>query len=85
MAFGGLMACEQLGIKCPSEIGIVGYNGLNINSVLQQKITTSKTPRRQMGEKGAKMLVAKILGAVTPSIIQLPVKVIPGGTTHRRY
>lgn len=82
MAFGGLMACERLGLTCPDDLGIVGYNGLNINKVLQNRITTSITPRRKMGELGAKNLIAKILGARTESSVSLPVNIEIGQTTR---
>ncbi|MEM9574952.1 MAG: LacI family DNA-binding transcriptional regulator [Pseudomonadota bacterium] len=81
MAFGGLMACERLGLSCPNDLGIVGYNGLNINKVLQKRITTSITPRRKMGETGAQNLIAKILGARVKHSISLPVDIDIGQTT----
>jgi LacI family gluconate utilization system Gnt-I transcriptional repressor len=84
MAFGGIKACENLEFNCPESIGIVGYNGLDINSVLQQKITTSITPRRKMGEQGADLLVGKIHGVVTPSIVELGVNIVPGNTTKSK-
>lgn len=84
MAFGGLMACEQAGLNSPLDIGIVGYNGLNINTVLESSITTSITPRRKMGEHGANLLISKILGTVTPSIVKLGVEIAPGGTTKQQ-
>lgn len=81
MAFGGLMYCESLGLNVPEDIGIVGYNGLNINTVLPKRITTTITSRTKMGEVGAKLLVAKILGAKTKQAIEIPVKVDKGQTT----
>ena len=82
MAFGGLMACEQLGLSCPNDLGIAGYNGLNINKVLQKRITTSVTPRRLMGEMGAQNLIAKILGARVEPSVNLPVNIDIGQTTR---
>lgn len=82
MAFGGLMACEQLGLNCPDDLGIAGYNGLNINKVLQKRITTSVTPRRKMGEMGAQKLIAKILGARIEPVANLPVNIDIGQTTR---
>lgn len=83
MAFGGLMYCEQNGLDCPEQIGIVGYNGLGINNVLKKRITTSLTPRVKIGEDGASLLIAKILGAKTKRSISLPVTIDPGQTTRR--
>ncbi|WP_162652177.1 LacI family DNA-binding transcriptional regulator [Lentilitoribacter sp. Alg239-R112] len=82
MAFGGLMYCEQNGIDCPENIGIVGYNGLGINEVLKRRITTSITPRFSMGEHGASLLTAKILGANTKNPHPETVIIDPGQTTR---
>lgn len=82
MAFGGLMNCEQNGVNCPEKIGIVGYNGLGINEVLKRRITTSITPRFTMGEQGASLLIAKILGASTENPNPEPVVIEPGQTTR---
>ncbi|MDZ7823551.1 MAG: LacI family DNA-binding transcriptional regulator [Ahrensia sp.] len=81
MAFGGLMACEGAGMSCPAQIGIVGYNGLNINEVLPKRITTSITPRRKIGEIAAQVLIAKILGAATQPATKLKVIIEKGETT----
>ncbi len=82
LAFGGLMACEKLSLRCPEDLGIAGCNGLNINKVLQKRITTSITPRRRMGETAARLLTAKILGAQTEQIKALPVTIDAGQTTR---
>lgn len=82
MAFGGMIQLEKQGIHCPDQIGIVGYNGLNINTVLPKRITTTITPRTEMGEVAARLLVAKILGASTDKAIALPVKIDKGQTTR---
>ena len=66
----------------PDDIGIVGFNSLNINLVLPRRITTSVTPRTQMGATGARMLVAKISGARTEQKILMPVDILDGDTTR---
>ncbi|MEM8915076.1 MAG: LacI family DNA-binding transcriptional regulator, partial [Pseudomonadota bacterium] len=83
MAFGGMMACERYGLPVPERVAIVGFNGLNINAVLRKKITTSVTPRHQMGAKAAQMIVAKIFGARTDRHVQMPVEIFAGQTTRR--
>ena len=84
MAVGGLMECEQRGISVPENIGIVGFNGLNINSVLAKQITTSITPRTLMGSKAASLLVARIFNAANEKCVSLPVELFPGQTVSQR-
>lgn len=83
MAFGGVMAAADQGLSTPDEIGIVGFNGLDVNGVLPRKITTSLTPRRRMGRIGARQLIARINGVERPPPVALPVTLAPGGTTRR--
>lgn len=84
MAFGGTMECERRGLSVPDDIGIVGFNGLNINEVLSKRITTSVTPRTLMGATAARMLVARIYGARTEEKIRMPVEIFDGDTTKDR-
>jgi LacI family transcriptional regulator, gluconate utilization system Gnt-I transcriptional repressor len=83
MAFGGLSTCERQGLSVPSDIGIVGFNGLGINAVLPKTLTTIITPRLMMGSLGARMLLARINGAKVEHRVVVPVTLAPGATTRR--
>ena len=82
MAVGGLMECEARGISIPDSIGIVGFNGLNINNVLANPITTMITPRNLMGSTAASLLVARILNVETEKCVSLPVELFSGKTVR---
>ena len=82
MAFGGMATCQRLGIRVPDDIGIAGFNDLEINSVLPLPITTVVTPRLQMGATGARNLVARINGAVVERSIIFATRIRSGGTTR---
>ncbi|MCY6379715.1 LacI family DNA-binding transcriptional regulator [Hoeflea prorocentri] len=82
-AFAGLVACEELGLSVPEDIGIVGFNNLSINGVLSKKLTTVITPRREMGARGARNLIARINGIKTDLSLRLPAKIVFGDTTRR--
>ncbi|MEL7469386.1 MAG: LacI family DNA-binding transcriptional regulator [Pseudomonadota bacterium] len=84
LAFGGLMACEAAGINVPQDIGIAGFNGLNITNVLPRRLTTSSTPRTLMGKTAARMLVAAVRGVRTDRRVVMPVTLDPGATTLHR-
>ena len=81
LAFGGMMECAARGLDIPEDIGIVGFNNLGINSVLPQRLTTSTTPRTQIGATGAKLLIAALRGIRKDRTIILPVGIDPGETT----
>jgi LacI family transcriptional regulator, gluconate utilization system Gnt-I transcriptional repressor len=80
MAFGGMMAAEQSGLKVPADIGIVGFNGLDLTSVLPRLMTTMKTPRRQIGLVGAGHFLARLNDVVPPAKTSLPCTIIAGQT-----
>jgi LacI family gluconate utilization system Gnt-I transcriptional repressor len=57
MAAGGLFACMASGINVPADILIAGFNGLELAQALPVTIATSESPRRQMGEAAAKLVL----------------------------
>lgn len=82
MAFGGLMCCQTRGMSVPEDLGIVGFNQLDLASVLPKKLTTVRTLRRLMGITGATHLLARINGVPTAKSKPLPLELIPGETTR---
>lgn len=82
MAVGGLMAAEALGLSVPERLGIAGFNGLNVNEVLGQRITTANTPRDEIGQVAARAIVARIAGARVAPIPLLAAPLVPGDTTR---
>ena len=83
LAFGGLTGCQSLGIAVPEEIGLAGFNDLNINNVLPRRMTTIRTPRMRMGQTSARLLVAALGGVRTETRVVLPVELVTGETTRR--
>lgn len=84
MAFGGMMACEALGLDIPGDIGIVGFNGLGLTSAMPISLTTALTPRRQMGIVGARNLLARVKGVTPDRAVALPTTLVEGATVRRQ-
>ncbi|MEO0913355.1 MAG: LacI family DNA-binding transcriptional regulator [Pseudomonadota bacterium] len=82
MAFGGLMACGTLGLSVPEDIGLVGFNALDLTTVLPVPLTTASTPRRQIGIIGARNLLARIHGVHPKRVEALKITLISGATTR---
>jgi len=82
MAFGGMMAAEKRSLSVPDDLGVVGFNRLDITNVLPVTLTTVVTPRRLMGIMGARALLARIHGVKTDRAVALPVEIIKGETTR---
>jgi LacI family gluconate utilization system Gnt-I transcriptional repressor len=84
LAFGGLTMCQARGMDVPGDIGVVGFNGLNINNVLPRQITSTVTPRNLMGKTAARMLVAAIRNVRAERRITMPAPIHHGATTRPR-
>ncbi|KAJ54618.1 hypothetical protein ACMU_15990 [Actibacterium mucosum KCTC 23349] len=82
LAFGGMMAAQAAGLDVPGDIGIVGFNALDLTTALPVALTTIQTPRRQIGVTGARNLLARIKGLSPDRTVQLPVELLQGATTR---
>jgi len=83
MAFGGIMASNAAGLSVPGDIGIAGFNALDLTHVLPQPLTTVSTPRRLMGMTAARALLARMNGVDNVESAALPVKIVPGKTLRQ--
>lgn len=81
-AFGGLMACQELGLSVPEDIGIVGFNSVPLNNILPRRLTTVETPRRDMGLVGARQLIARINGITGDLSREFDTRIKFGETTR---
>lgn len=81
LGVGGMMACQSIGLELPDDVGLVGFNGLDITRVLTKKLTTVVTPRRRMGMLGAQSLIGRINGLKSVPSTQLKTEIILGDTT----
>lgn len=62
IAIGAILACQERGIRVPEDIGIIGYNALDIGQAIDPKLTSVYTPRYEMGETCADILLDRIEG-----------------------
>ena len=80
LAAGGLMHCLAEGISVPNEVALAGFNGLGFLSALPQSITTTVTPRYEIGQAAASWLMQSE-DAPNPRTVELPAKLRVGQTT----
>ena len=53
LAAGGLMHCLAEGLSTPDDVALAGFNGLGFLTALPQRITTTVTPRFDIGTAAA--------------------------------
>ena len=62
LAQGGLLAALRLGIPVPQQVAIAGFNDLAGSDQMWPPLTTIRTPRVEIGESAAAMLLALMRG-----------------------
>lgn len=70
LAQGALLAAMRLGISVPQQVAIAGFNDLTGSDQMWPPLTTVRTPRAQVGEAAAQILLQLIHGE-TPEHPQL--------------
>ena len=79
LALGVLFECQRLGIKIPEQLAIAGFHGHDVGQVVTPKLTSILTPRIEIGQKSAEMLLKRINGEqIDQNVIDLPVKYLDG-------
>lgn len=57
-ALGGLFHCQRAGLRIPEDIGLIGFNGIDIGLTTPTVLASVVTPRYQMGVETARLLLA---------------------------
>ena len=83
---GGLMYLLDKGYDIPGQIGLAGFNGVELLGGLPRRLATMDACRREIGEKAAQIILdRKVEGADTaPVHIELTPKLQPGDTLLRK-
>lgn len=62
LALGALFECQRRGLAVPGEIGICGFNDLEMMAAAYPAITSVRTHRYEMGERAMRMLADTLEG-----------------------
>lgn len=57
LALGALRACEELGLKVPEQVAIIGATGLDVAAYSRPSLTVLNTPMEQLGQEAGRMLM----------------------------
>jgi LacI family gluconate utilization system Gnt-I transcriptional repressor len=70
LAQGALLAAQRLKIKVPQQLAIAGFNDLTGSDLIGPGLTTIRTPRAEIGQAAAHMLLALMRQeeVVSPSV-----------------
>jgi LacI family gluconate utilization system Gnt-I transcriptional repressor len=60
LAHGALLAALRMGVEVPRQIAIAGFNDLPESAHMVPPLTTVRTPRAEVGEQAARLLLSLI-------------------------
>lgn len=60
LAFGAMQIARQRGLLLPEDIGFIGFDDHPISEAFEPALTTIAVPKREIGLKGAEMLLASL-------------------------
>ncbi|MGI9387410.1 MAG: LacI family DNA-binding transcriptional regulator [Methyloligellaceae bacterium] len=58
LAVGALMYARDAGITVPTDVSVVGFDNIDLASVVEPPLTTVQVPHRRMGKTAAELLLA---------------------------
>ncbi|RAS79054.1 LacI family DNA-binding transcriptional regulator [Priestia endophytica] len=62
MAIGAIKAAKDSGLSVPQDIAIVGFDNLQMSSIIEPHITTIDQPKYEIGKKAMELLVHQMKG-----------------------
>lgn len=62
LAIGGIKAADQLGIKVPEQVAVIGFDNLAVSEFYSPSLSTVNQPRYQMGQEAMRLLFCQIHG-----------------------
>ncbi|WP_251374269.1 LacI family DNA-binding transcriptional regulator [Ponticoccus alexandrii] len=86
IAAGGLMELLDQGIDIPGQIGIAGFNGVELLDGLPRQVATMDACRTEIGTKAAQVIAARVENpdAEIERIMELTPRISYGDTLKRR-
>ncbi|SFN42369.1 transcriptional regulator, LacI family [Izhakiella capsodis] len=81
LAVGAMFECQRQGLRIPQQMAIAGFHGHDIARVVNPTLATVITPREEMGNMAARMLLARIQGeAITQKMVDVGFTLFDGGS-----
>jgi LacI family gluconate utilization system Gnt-I transcriptional repressor len=66
LALGALFECQRRRIDVPDQLGICGFNDLEMMAVTNPPVSSVRTFRQEMGRRAAQLIVARLAGEAVP-------------------
>jgi LacI family transcriptional regulator len=83
LAIGAIKFCRTAGIKIPEEVSLVGFDNLEVASLVMPELTTIDVPARDMGAAAAEALLRLRAQDERTIVTELQTRLIVRETTAR--
>jgi LacI family gluconate utilization system Gnt-I transcriptional repressor len=82
---GGLLYCLDAGIDVPADLGLAGFNGVELLDGLPRKLATMDSGRKEIGREAARIIAGRSDGTIKEGgqRVELTPKLEPGETLRR--
>lgn len=84
MAMGAIAECENLGLKVPEDISVIGFDDLPLSAHMTPPLTTIRQERIDLGKQGYFTLYSLINGVKIGQTLLRPEFVIRGSTAQAK-
>ena len=82
LAMGCYAALDELGLRCPEDVSVVGFNDMPFVDRLRPPLTSVRFPHYQLGTEAATLLIERIDAADSPvKILFLAPELVARGST----
>ncbi|PHV72458.1 LacI family transcriptional regulator [Sporanaerobium hydrogeniformans] len=80
MTLGAIIALNELGIKMPEQISLIGFDNLHLAQVIKPKLTIISQPITQIAQSAAHMMLKRLagIGISAGETINLPTELLMG-------
>ena len=80
MAVGALLAARAAGLRVPQDLAVVGFDDIEIASVVEPALTTVAQDKPGFGVAAAKAIMAMITGGGREEPVVLPTRLVVRGS-----
>ena len=82
LALALMSALRDLGIRCPDDVGIVGFDAIPFAAMSNPRLTTVAAPYVELGHLAATTLINALQTGTLPHGVLLSVELVEGGSTR---
>jgi LacI family transcriptional regulator len=84
IAVGAIQKLQELSVRVPQDISIVGFNGMPFSDMFNPPLTTVAIPHKNLGEQAARLLLEEVghPGGPKQKVLLTPTLLVRGSTTN---